>query len=134
MAGTRCWWRSTWPVRRCRCSRSATAPSLCRCSPRKISSGSVTATPGRTPLPWAPAGLVDTVRRLVLDPVLAEMARRGTPFSGLLYAGLVLTSAGPKVIEFNCRFGDPETQVVLELLDAPLGALLAAAAAGNLDQ
>ena len=60
------------------------------------------------------------------------MARRGTPFSGLLYAGLVLTAAGPKVIEFNCRFGDPETQFVLELLDTPLGALLAAAAAGDL--
>ena len=84
------------------------------------------------PLPWAPAGLVDLVQRRVLDPVLAEMARRGAPFSGLLYAGLVLTSAGPKVIEFNCRFGDPETQVVLELLDTPLGALLAAAAGGTL--
>jgi phosphoribosylamine--glycine ligase len=84
------------------------------------------------PLPWAPAGLVDQVQKTVLDPVLAEMARRGTPFSGLLYAGLVLTAAGPKVIEFNCRFGDPETQVVLELLDTPLGALLAAAAAGDL--
>ena len=63
--------------------------------------------------------LVDLVQRTVLDPVLAEMARRGTPFSGLLYAGLVLTAAGPKVIEFNCRFGDPETQVVLELLRHP---------------
>jgi len=84
------------------------------------------------PLPWAPAGLVDQVQRTVLDPVLAEMAGRGNPFSGLLYAGLVLTSSGPKVIEFNCRFGDPETQVVLELLDTPLGALLAAAAAGDL--
>jgi phosphoribosylamine--glycine ligase len=84
------------------------------------------------PLPWAPAGLVDLVQRTVLDPVLAEMSFRGTPFSGLLYAGLVLTAAGPKVIEFNCRFGDPETQVVLELLDTPLGALLAAAAAGDL--
>lgn len=84
------------------------------------------------PLPWAPAGLVDQVQRTVLDPVLAEMARRGSPFSGLLYAGLVLTAAGPKVIEFNCRFGDPETQVVLELLDTPLGTLLAAAAAGEL--
>jgi phosphoribosylamine--glycine ligase len=85
------------------------------------------------PLPWAPSGLVDRVQRTVLDPVLAEMARRGTPFAGLLYAGLVLTSSGPKVIEFNCRFGDPETQVVLELLDTPLGSLLAAAAAGQLD-
>ncbi len=84
------------------------------------------------PLPWAPAGLVDTVQRTVLDPVLAEMSLRGTPFAGLLYAGLVITAAGPKVIEFNCRFGDPETQVVLELLDTPLGKLLAAAAAGGL--
>ena len=62
------------------------------------------------------------------------MARRGTPFSGLLYAGLVLTSTGPKVIEFNCRFGDPETQVVLELLQTPLAGLLPAAADGNLAQ
>ena len=85
------------------------------------------------PLPWAPAGLVSQVQRTVLDPVLAEMSRRGTPFTGLLYAGLVLTATGPKVIEFNCRFGDPETQVVLELLDTPLGTLLAAAAAGRLD-
>ena len=84
------------------------------------------------PLPWAPVGLVDQVQRTVLDPVLAEMNKRGTPFSGLLYAGLVLTATGPKVIEFNCRFGDPETQVVLELLDTPLGTLLAAAAAGDL--
>jgi len=84
------------------------------------------------PLPWAPADLVPTVQRTVLDPVLTELARRGTPFSGLLYAGLVLTADGPKVIEFNCRFGDPETQVVLELLGSPLGELLAAAAAGNL--
>ena len=84
------------------------------------------------PLPWAPAGLVDTVQRTVLDPVLVEMASRGTPFAGLLYAGLVITAVGPKVIEFNCRFGDPEAQVVLELLDTPLGTLLAAAAAGRL--
>jgi phosphoribosylamine--glycine ligase len=85
------------------------------------------------PLPWAPAGLVDLVQRTVLNPVIAELADRGAPFSGLLYAGLVLTATGPKVIEFNCRFGDPETQVVLELLDTPLGSLLSAAAAGNLD-
>jgi len=84
------------------------------------------------PLDWAPAGLVARVHREVLDPVLAEMSTRGAAFSGLLYAGLVLTADGPKVIEFNCRFGDPETQVVLELLDSPLGALLAAAAAGDL--
>ncbi len=84
------------------------------------------------PLPWAPADLVPTVQRTVLDPVLAEMARRGAPFAGLLYAGLVLTADGPQVIEFNCRFGDPETQVVLELLDTPLAALLLAAANGDL--
>ncbi len=84
------------------------------------------------PLPWAPVGLVDTVSRTVVDPVLAELAARGAPFAGLLYAGLVLTADGPKVIEFNCRFGDPETQVVLELLENPLGSLLAAAAAGDL--
>jgi phosphoribosylamine--glycine ligase len=86
------------------------------------------------PLPWAPADLVPTVRTTVLDPVIAEMARRGTPFSGLLYAGLVLTPTGPQVIEFNCRFGDPETQVVLELLRTPLAGLLAASAAGDLSE
>jgi phosphoribosylamine--glycine ligase len=84
------------------------------------------------PLPWAPPGLADQVLLHVVQPVLDEMRRRGTPFAGLLYAGLVLTASGPKVIEFNCRFGDPETQVVLELLDSPLGELLAAAARGDL--
>lgn len=84
------------------------------------------------PLPWAPPDLVARVQREVLDPVLAEMRRRGTPFTGLLYAGLALTASGPRVIEFNCRFGDPETQVVLELLQTPLSALLWASAAGDL--
>ena len=84
------------------------------------------------PLAWLPPGLSDVVVRTVFTPVLDEMAARGCPFSGLLYAGLVLTADGPKVIEFNCRFGDPETQVVLELLQTPLGGLLAAAAAGEL--
>ena len=84
------------------------------------------------PLPWAPTDLVPVVQRTILDPVLAEMARRGAPFSGLLYAGLVLTTDGPKVIEFNCRFGDPETQVVLELLDTPLAGCSTAAAGGDL--
>jgi phosphoribosylamine--glycine ligase len=86
------------------------------------------------PLPWAPSGLVEQVQRTVLDPVLAEMSRRGCPFQGLLYAGLVLTATGPQVIEFNCRFGDPETQVVLELLNTPLGGLLKAAADGDLSR
>jgi len=84
------------------------------------------------PLPWAPDGLVETVQRAILDPVLAELARRDAPFSGLLYAGLAITADGPQVIEFNCRFGDPETQVVLELLDTPLAGLLLAAATGGL--
>lgn len=84
------------------------------------------------PLDWAPADLVAKVQEQVLDPVLAEMRRRGVPFTGLLYAGLALTADGPKVIEFNCRFGDPETQVVLELLRTPLSSLLWGAAVGDL--
>ena len=85
-----------------------------------------------TPLPWAPAGLVDEVLATVLQPTVDEMARRGTPFSGLLYAGLALTSRGVRVIEFNARFGDPETQPLLALLESPLGELLMAAATGDL--
>ena len=85
-----------------------------------------------TPLPWAPPGLVDDVVRTVAQPTIDEMARRGTPFVGLLYAGLALTSRGLRVVEFNVRFGDPETQVVLELLATPLGEVLAAAARGDL--
>jgi phosphoribosylamine---glycine ligase len=84
------------------------------------------------PLPWATPSLVDDVMSTVVGPTLAEMRRRGTPFAGLLYVGLVLTPAGPKVIEFNCRFGDPETQVVLALLESPLAGLLRAAAVGEL--
>lgn len=85
-----------------------------------------------TPLPWAPPGLVDEVRERVLQPAVDELARRGTPFVGLLYAGLALTSRGLRVIEFNARFGDPETQPLLELLDTPLGEVLLAAATGRL--
>ncbi|MGI5524830.1 phosphoribosylamine--glycine ligase [Micromonospora sp. CA-259024] len=84
------------------------------------------------PLAWAPPGLVDDVMRDVVHPTLAEMRRRGTPFAGLLYVGLAITAAGPRVIEFNARFGDPETQVVLALLETPLGGLLHAAATGTL--
>jgi phosphoribosylamine--glycine ligase len=84
------------------------------------------------PLPWAPPRLVDEVRAGVLEPTVAELARRGTPFAGLLYAGIALTSNGPRVIEFNARFGDPETQVVLALLDTPLAGLLTGAATGDL--
>ena len=85
-----------------------------------------------TPLPWLPDAVTAAIVRDVVEPVAAEMARRGCPFSGLLYAGLAITSAGPAVVEFNCRFGDPETQAVLALLESPLGGLLYATATGTL--
>jgi phosphoribosylamine---glycine ligase len=78
------------------------------------------------------AGEVEALVEQVHRPVLAELARRGAPFVGLLYAGLMLTEDGPRVLEFNCRFGDPETQVVLPLLESDLLTLLAAAAGGDL--
>ena len=84
------------------------------------------------PLPWAPADLADQAMAEVIQPAVDAMRRRGTPYSGLLYAGLALTSAGLRVVEFNARFGDPETQVVLDRLASPLAPLLAAAAAGEL--
>jgi phosphoribosylamine--glycine ligase len=84
------------------------------------------------PLPWAPANLVADVVQQVIQPVADELDKRGTPFSGLLYAGLALTSEGPSVVEFNCRFGDPETQSVLALLRTPLARLLHASATGAL--
>jgi phosphoribosylamine---glycine ligase len=84
------------------------------------------------PLPWAPPDLVDDVLATVLQPTVDEMRRRGEPFSGLLYAGLALTSRGVRVVEFNARFGDPETEVVLPLLETPLAGLLHAAATGGL--
>ncbi|MEW1658262.1 phosphoribosylamine--glycine ligase [Streptomyces sp. NPDC093707] len=85
-----------------------------------------------SPLPWADPQLVDEVLRTVLQPTVDELRRRGTPFSGLLYAGLAITSRGVRVIEFNARFGDPETQVVLARLKTPLAGLLHAAATGAL--
>jgi phosphoribosylamine---glycine ligase len=84
------------------------------------------------PLPWAPPGLTEEVLGTVLQPAVNELRNRGTPYRGLLYAGLSLTAAGPRVVEFNARFGDPETQVVLDRLATPLGGLLAAAASGSL--
>ena len=87
-----------------------------------------------SPLDWAPDGLVDDVVRRVAQPVVDEMHRRGTPFVGVLYVGLALTPRGPRVIEFNVRFGDPETQVVLARLLTPLGGLLLSAATGRLDE
>ncbi|WP_193046397.1 phosphoribosylamine--glycine ligase [Mycolicibacterium baixiangningiae] len=84
------------------------------------------------PLPWLPAGVYAQIVDEIVKPVAAELVRRGSPFSGLLYAGLAITSRGPAVVEFNCRFGDPETQSVLALLDSPLAQLLRAAATGQL--
>jgi phosphoribosylamine--glycine ligase len=86
-----------------------------------------------TPLSWAPDKLVEEITEKVLQPTVDEMRHRGTPFTGLLYAGLALTSRGVRVIEFNCRFGDPETQALLPLLKTPLGGLLYAAATGKLE-
>ena len=85
-----------------------------------------------SPLTWAPADLADRVLATVVQPTLDEMARRATPFVGTLYVGLALTASGPRVIEFNCRFGDPDIQPVLALLTSPLGALLKGAADGDL--
>ncbi|MBJ7288312.1 phosphoribosylamine--glycine ligase [Williamsia sp.] len=85
-----------------------------------------------TPLPWLPDGMVDRIVDEVVRPVAAEMESRGIPFSGLLYAGLAIGADGPAVVEFNCRFGDPETQAVLSLLESPLGRVLSATATGTL--
>ena len=86
-----------------------------------------------TPLEWLPEGFVDEVMDRVALPTLKEMDNRGTPFVGVLYCGLAVTSRGLRVIEFNARFGDPETQAVLARLRTPLGKLLLAAAKGELD-
>jgi phosphoribosylamine--glycine ligase len=85
------------------------------------------------PLPWLPSGAVEEIQRRILQPVVDEMAARGTPFVGLLYAGLAMTRTGPSVIEFNCRFGDPDTQPVLPLLETPLAEVLLACATGRLE-
>nr|WP_246308619.1 phosphoribosylamine--glycine ligase [Kineosphaera limosa] len=85
-----------------------------------------------SPLPWAPAGLTAQVVERIAEPTIRAMRERGTPFAGILYVGLALTSRGLRVVEFNARFGDPETQVVLDRLRTPLGGLLYAAATGTL--
>ena len=86
-----------------------------------------------SPLPWAPDDIVEETYEKVLAPMIAEMAARGTPFVGLLYAGLALTDDGIRVIEFNARFGDPETQVLIPRLVTPLATLLYKAATDSLD-
>jgi phosphoribosylamine--glycine ligase len=86
------------------------------------------------PVPGADAALIDRIRREIAEPVLAGLAARGAPYRGFLYAGLMLTDEGPKVVEFNCRLGDPETQAVLPLMqDALLEPLQAVATGGRLD-
>jgi phosphoribosylamine--glycine ligase len=85
-----------------------------------------------SPVPGADAALVEEVLENVHRPVVAELARRGTPFSGVLYAGLMLTADGPRVLEFNCRFGDPETQSILPRLDGDLLGALHACVRGSL--
>ena len=85
-----------------------------------------------SPLPWLPSGFVDEVIASVAMPTVRQLASEGTPFVGLLYCGLIVTTSGIRVIEFNARFGDPETQVVLPRLKTPLSALLFAAATGGL--
>jgi phosphoribosylamine---glycine ligase len=84
------------------------------------------------PLPWLPDEMTAQIISDIVEPVAAELVRRGSPFSGVLYAGLAITSRGPAVVEFNCRFGDPEAQSVLALLETPLGQLLYAASTGGL--
>ncbi|GAA3167113.1 hypothetical protein GCM10020255_053350 [Rhodococcus baikonurensis] len=84
-------------------------------------------------MPWLPDEMVTQIVDDVVKPVAAELVARGSSFSGLLYAGLAIGVDGPAVVEFNCRFGDPETQAVLALLETPLGGLLNAASTGTLD-
>jgi phosphoribosylamine--glycine ligase len=86
-----------------------------------------------SPLPWLPAGFIDEVARDVALPTIQELDRLGAPFIGLLYCGLIVTERGIRVIEFNARFGDPETQVVLRRLTSPLSTLLYKAATGHLE-
>ena len=86
-----------------------------------------------SPIPWLPEGFVEEVTERIAQPVINELARRGADFVGLLYCGLIVTERGVKVIEFNARFGDPETQVVLRRLTSNLADLLMRAATGKLD-
>ena len=86
-----------------------------------------------SPIPDLPGGLIEEVMGSMVEPTLRQMAAEGTPYTGFLYVGLALTPTGPKVIEFNCRLGDPETQAVLPLLESDLLDALSTAATGQLD-
>jgi phosphoribosylamine--glycine ligase len=85
-----------------------------------------------SPLPWLPKDFIEEVERTVAQPTVDQLARMGMPFTGLLYCGLIVTPRGIRVIEFNARFGDPETQVVLGRLVTPLAGLLHRASTGRL--
>jgi phosphoribosylamine--glycine ligase len=87
-----------------------------------------------SPPPIFTDALQEDVMARIIRPVLAEMARRGAPFKGVLFAGLMITAEGPKLIEFNVRFGDPECQVLMTRFDGDLAALMLAVATGTLAQ
>ena len=125
---------------RFRCSASSTAqtvvPLLAAQDFKRVGEGDTGPNTGGmgayAPVPWLPDDVYREIVSQIVEPVAAELVARGSPFSGLLYVGLAITSNGPAVVEFNCRFGDPETQAVLALLDSPLGQLLHAAGTGKL--
>ncbi|MDX9871403.1 MAG: phosphoribosylamine--glycine ligase [Clostridia bacterium] len=87
-----------------------------------------------TPVPAATPGLMAEIDQKILQPVIQAMAKEGRPYCGVLYPGLMLTKEGPKVLEFNCRFGDPETQVVLPRVESDLGEIILAVLEGKLEQ
>ncbi|MFO7974890.1 MAG: phosphoribosylglycinamide synthetase C domain-containing protein, partial [Candidatus Hydrogenedentota bacterium] len=87
-----------------------------------------------SPAPVVSESLFENIRNTILDPCVQGMAEAGTPYKGVLYAGLMITSEGPKVVEFNCRFGDPEVQVVLPRMKNDLVPVLLACCDGTLDQ
>lgn len=87
-----------------------------------------------SPLSDVSAVQIEAMRRSILQPVIDGMAALGTPYTGILYAGIMLTAEGPKVLEYNCRFGDPETQVILPLLESDLVDIMVACIAGTLDR
>ncbi len=122
----------------CLVDSSAVVPLLPAQDFKRVGEGDVGPNTGGmgayAPLPWAPESLATGVVQRIVRPVVDELARRGVGFSGLLYAGLALTADGPQVIEFNCRFGDPETQAILALLRSPLAGLLHATATDALSQ
>jgi phosphoribosylamine--glycine ligase len=89
---------------------------------------------GYAPSPFLPPALVQEIMARVLQPVVDGMQRRGTPYVGILYAGLMLTDLGPRVLEFNCRFGDPETQSLMPLLESDLVEIFLACLEGRLNQ